>query len=107
MTTNWQILDTRSKIADGLITKVIYGCLVQLENEIDRKIGEIELTGDITTSDFIPFNAVTEQVIVGWVKASLGVEQVTAIETALQNSVTARKAAKEAETEKNGLPWRQ
>ena len=50
MTTTWQIFDTVYQTADGLITKVTYGCTVQLENYIDRTIGNIELTGDSTLS---------------------------------------------------------
>jgi hypothetical protein len=106
MTTTWQILDTKYQIANGLIVKVVYGCMVQLDNFLDRKVGEIELTGDPTSPDFIPFDRLTEETIVGWIKTSLGDTQVTAIETGLQNSVTARKTAQDAQTTKQGLPWR-
>ena len=102
MTTNWQIFDTKYQTADGLITKVIYGCTVQLENSIDRTIGELELTGTAT----IPYADLTEETILGWVKTSLGAEAVTSIETTLQNNVTTQQAAKDAEIEKSGLPWR-
>lgn len=102
MTTSWQIFDTKYQIADGLITKVVYGCTVQLENSIDRTIGELELTGTST----IQYADLTEETILGWVKTSLGAETVTSIETTLQNNVTAQQAAKDAETEKSGLPWR-
>ena len=107
MATTWEILDTRSQIVNGLITKVIYGCMVQSENDMDRKIGEIILTGDTTNPNYIPFEVLTEETIIGWVKSSLGEEQIIAIETELQGRVEARQAAREAETEKSGLPWRQ
>ena len=105
MTTNWQIFDTKSTIATGLITKVIYGCTVQLENNIERKIGEIDVVGDTTAPGFIAYSELTEEVITGWVKSSLGAEQVTVIETELQNKLTTTIAARAAVTEKNGLPW--
>lgn len=101
MITTWKIFDTQYQAADGLITKVVYGCTVQLENYIDRSIGELELTGTVT----IPYADLTEETILGWVQTSLGSETVTAIEVNLQNSVTAQKAAKEAEAVKSGLPW--
>ena len=107
MTTTWEIIDTRSQIANGLITKVIYGCMAQSENDMDRKIGEITLTGDATASDFVPFEALTQETVMGWVKSSLGETEVTAIETELQNRIAVRQAAREAVTEKSGLPWRQ
>ena len=80
--------------------------LTALDNLIDRKIGEIELTGDSTLSDFIPFDSLTEANIIEWVKAFLGEEQVTSIETNLQTNVVARKEAQDAQTTKQGLPWR-
>jgi hypothetical protein len=106
MTTNWKIFDTKRQTADGVIIEVTYGCTVQLDNFIDRTIGELTLSGSSSVSGFIPYENLTESIVLGWVQTSLGAEQVTAIETALQNNVTAQKAAKEAETEKTGLPWR-
>ena len=107
MTTTWQILDSKRQKINGLITKITYRCLVQLDNNIDIKVGELEFTGDSSSPDFIPYENLTEETLIGWVQSSLGNTEVTAIETALQNSVTARKAEKDAETESNGLPWRQ
>jgi hypothetical protein len=107
MTTTWQILNSKRQKTNGLITKISYRCLVQLDNNIARKIGELELTGDPSSSDFIPYENLTEETLIEWVQSSLGSTEVTAIETALQNNVTALKEAKDAETELNGLPWRQ
>jgi hypothetical protein len=107
MTTTWQIFDTKSQKADGLITQVTYGCTVQLENCIDRKIGEVELTRDTSVEGFIPYLELTPEVVIEWVKASLGEEVVASIQTSLQNNVAAQKAAKDSQTVQSGLPWRQ
>jgi len=106
MTTTWNIFDTQSQIADGVITRVTYGCTVQLDNCIDRTINNLDLVGDPSSEGFVSYKNLTEETILQWVKSSIGQEQVTAIETSLQNSVTAQKAAKDAETVTNGLPWR-
>ncbi len=105
MTTTWEIFNTKSTIETGLITKVVYGCTVQVENDIERKIGELEITRSTASPEFIAYDEVTEQVIVGWIKTCLGQEQVATIENELQNKLTARVATREAEVEKNGLPW--
>ena len=105
MTTNWTIINTKYQIADGLVTEVVYICQASLENELSRKTGRISLTGDSTAPGFVTFENLTEQMIIEWVKSTLGQEQVTEIETTLQTRVTAQKAAKDAETVKNGLPW--
>jgi len=105
MTTTWQIFDTKRKVADGLIVGVTYSCTANLEGEIERKIGNIALTGDSTAPNFIPFSDLTQDTLVTWVKNSLGDATVTEIENVLRADLEARKAAKEAETERNGLPW--
>jgi hypothetical protein len=107
MTTNWQIFDVKRQTADGVVIKVVYGCTVQLENYIDRTIGEQTFTGNPSTPGFVPYEDLTEEIVLGWVQTTLGAVAVTATETSLQNNVTAQKTAKEAETVKSGLPWRQ
>lgn len=107
MTTTWQIFDTKYQTVDGVVTKVVYGCTTQLGNEIARKVAELELIGDSSAQAFIPYSELSENVILQWVKASLGVEQVATIEEVLQQTVVDRKSAKELETVKSGLPWRQ
>jgi hypothetical protein len=105
MTTTWTIINTKYQIADGLVTEVVYICQASLENELSRKVGRISLTGDPTAPGFVAFENLTEQMIIEWVQSVLGQIQVTEIETALQDKVTAQKAAKDAQTVKNGLPW--
>ena len=107
MTTTWKIFDTKRQTADGVIIKVTYGCTVQLDNFIDRTIGEQTYSGSASEPGFVPYEDLTEPIVLGWVQTALGATAVTATETALQNSVTAQKAAKDAETEVSGLPWRQ
>jgi hypothetical protein len=105
MTTTWQIHNTKRRLSDGLVLEVAYGCTAELENFIDRKVGKLQLTGDPSVPGFIPYENLTQEVIIGWVKASLGDSQVAAIETGVQNNVTAQKTAKDNITEVNGLPW--
>lgn len=106
MTTNWQIFDVKRQTADGVVIEVVYGCTVLLDNFIDRTIGEQTFTGNPSEPGFVPYESLTEAIVVGWVQTTLGAEAVAATETALQNSVTAQKAAKDAETVVSGLPWR-
>jgi hypothetical protein len=105
MKTTWQVLDLKSRIADGLVTAVTYTCKAQLDNFLARIVGELSLTGDPSDPGYIPYEDLAEEVVLEWVKDSLGQTQVTAIETDLQNNVTAQKAQKDAETVTSGLPW--
>lgn len=106
MTTNWQIFDIKRQTTDGVVIQVTYGCTVQLENFVDRTIGEQTLSGNPSAPGFVPYEDLTEEIVLGWVQTTLGVEAVAATEVALQNNVTAQKAAKDAEIVVSGLPWR-
>lgn len=105
MKTTWKIIDLKSQIADGLVTKVLYECIVRLDDIVARKIEEMALAGDPTKPNYIPFAELLEEDVLRWITASLGQAQMTRIETELQDTVTARKAEKDAITEKSGIPW--
>lgn len=58
---------------------------------------------DENAEDFIPFEDITEEIVVGWVKESLGEEQLASMEASLLQQI---------ESQKNppivyGLPWAQ
>jgi hypothetical protein len=103
MTTTWNIFNTKYQKENGLILNVTYGCTVTLESYIDRNIFEIEL--EPSEENFIPFEQLTEQIIMGWVTDKVGQETLTQIEEALQTNVTNQKQQKEQETITSGLPW--
>ena len=105
MITNWKIFDTNYMISNGLITKITYGCRIQFEGMFDQILGELQLSGDATLKGFIPYDDLTEDTLIKWVKNSLGSEKVIAIETSLQSSIESKQLAKLAETVKSGLPW--
>jgi len=69
-------------------------------------VGDLEVNGDPSDPTFIPYNELTEEIVIDWVKSFLGTSKINEIETSLQNSVTNQKLTKEAETVKTGLPWR-
>jgi len=106
MKVTWKILDTKRQTLDGVIIEVTYLCEARLEQNIEKTMSRIALTGDPTLPNFIPFSNLTEEVIIEWVKLTLGQEQVSSIETSVKTSILAQKAAKDALTIENGLPWR-
>lgn len=105
MTTTWQIFDTKRQLTDGLVVAIFYACTAQLGDCVDRVVGEIPVEGDSTSPDFRPFESLTQEILLEWAKTALGVEEVASIEQRLQDSVVSQKAAKDAETAVNGLPW--
>lgn len=51
--------------------------------------------------NYVPYETLTESQVVDWVKVSLGVKGIAAIDTALSNNIAEQKAPKVVA----GIPW--
>ena len=70
----------------------------------DVKIAKVEAKNPWASVDFVEYDKLTEDVVIGWVKAGLGEDGVKAKE----DNIAAQIDAKEnppAATEGNGVPW--
>ena len=102
ITIDWKVNDVESVIADGGVTNVKWSCSASGEaGEYAVNGGEAILEPDVTSSDFISYDDLTESVVMGWVKDSLGEEEVASIEEVLTAKVTAQMSP----TSQTGLPW--
>ena len=102
ITIEWKVNDVESVIADGGVTCVKWSCSASGEAD-ERAVngGEVVLEPDATSSDFISYDDLTESVVMGWVKDSLGEEEVASIEEVLTAKVTAQMNP----VKQTGLPW--
>ena len=63
--------------------------------------GSIGLEAPAEGDEWIPFEDLTQEIVVGWVKDKLGEEQVISTEAALATQIADQLAPKTA----SGLPW--
>ena len=108
MTTfTWKVANLERTLADGRVGTVHY-TVNALSDTVDPNsesggfysagaYGSVGLDGDVTT----PFENLTEEVVVGWVKEKFGAEKVAEIEAALQAQID-RKITPVTAT---GKPW--
>jgi len=102
--TSWKITNTDRNTADGFIF-----CVHYTASQTDAS-----LDGDFTAStystvsftkedgiNYVPYADLTEAAVVEWVKGSLGVEGVAAVDAALAANIAEQKAPKVA----RGTPW--
>ena len=54
--------------------------------------GTTGFTPDVDADDFVAFDDITEETAVGWVKESMGEEQVTSIEESIASQIAESKA---------------
>jgi hypothetical protein len=91
----WNVVQMDRKSADGFVTTVHY-TVSAVDGEFTASTyGTVSYTEE---GAFTPYSQLTEAVVVGWVKDSLGQETV---ETALAAQIEAQKNP----VQDSGLPW--
>ena len=99
ITKKWEINTLERELADGYVKKVIYRVKgIDGSEEKARATGEVELAKPDT---LIPYNKLTEETVLGWVKTKLGTDEVTAIEKYLEDEI----ALINSPVTETGKPW--
>ena len=95
ITYTWEINETGTKrdVSDGYFTNVVYRVKGMDETEEKaRRTGEVIFTKpESLPSDFIAFDTSAktpnESTMIGWVKDTIGTDEVTAIEKSLKDEI--------------------
>ena len=100
MTTDfqWKIANLERETQDGFVYNAHYTISASDGTYSSSAYGSIGLERPDT---LIPFDDLTEEVVIGWVKEKLGAEKVTEVEDALQVQLD----EKHAPTKAAGVPW--
>jgi monomeric isocitrate dehydrogenase len=105
METKFRILELKRKPDTGFVIGLTYAIRTEHEDQIERKIGNLKLEEDSESSDFIPFEQLTEETVIDWVKSKVGEEEISKIETELKERIE-KKLVKKANPEfLTGKPW--
>ena len=89
ITKTWQVNTMERDISDGHVNKVIYSVIGKDDDiEKDRATGQVTFTKpESLPSDFVAYDKLDEATVLGWVKTSLGTDEVTAIEKAIEDKI--------------------
>lgn len=98
----WKIYDLKRTIVDGVVNLITYACESEHNNFSTRYIGKLEVVGNHSRPDFIPFDDLTHQIVLNWVTGSISVYD---IESANSASIAHSISASGAITEEEGVPW--
>lgn len=105
METNWKILELKRTPAEGLVIEVIYVMNFKLEDKVDRQVGMINLEGDPNSPDFVPYENLTEEIVLNWVQSELGQTKIEEIKSSFQARIQ-QKIDRENNPEfLTGKPW--
>ena len=95
--TTWTIVSLERKSADGFVTTAHWTCS-DVDGEFSGSTyGSIGFDGELVT----PYEQLTEEVVIGWVKAAMGEETVAAHEAAVAAQIAQAKEPAVA----TGTPW--
>ena len=106
-TKTWQVNTLQRELADGYVNKVIFRVNGEDGTYSFRATGEVDLPKPDT---LVPYADLTEATVLGWVKAKLNdqkdeagntIDQVAAIEAAVENGVNQQKTPVYG----TGKPW--
>jgi len=98
-TFTWKVNTLDRTLSDGRVNTVHYTVDARSDDEVysSGAYGSIGLDGDVVT----PYADLTEEVVVGWVKAALGEDKVTEVQAALDAQLTEQATP----TVGSGTPW--
>lgn len=90
MKTIWKITNLKRIPDNDLVIEAEYGVTFELGDEMDRRFGVVTLEGDANDPNFVPYTDLTEELVIGWVKSTLGAESIAALEGQLQEELQGR-----------------
>lgn len=94
----WRILDLNREVSDGFVYQAHWEAFLSEGQYYSRTYGEVSLE---RPENLIPYEELTEEIVIGWVKEKLGAEAVSLIEDSLNRSVEDQKHPKTS----SGIPW--
>ena len=110
MTHIWKIDNVERLTESGLITRIDYRCSTEHSGHTESHHGELELEGDITSTDFIAYGDLTELQILDWVYSKLDLDEnkinKTQVETKHSESIVDLiNVLATIPSSSSGLPW--
>ena len=94
----WAIANLERETADGFVFTCHYTVNA---NDGTYSAGAYGSLGFERPENLIPFNELTEEIVIGWVKDQFGAEKVAEIEAALQSQIDEQRNP----TKAAGVPW--
>lgn len=97
----WTINQMERTTADNGVVVVHWSCSATDGDFSGSVYGSQSFEYDATSPDFIAYESLTESIVLGWLKTSMGAETVAAHEAAVAAQIEAQKNPVQA----SGLPW--
>lgn len=98
----WKIYNLKRTISDDVVNEISYGCIATSSSYSNRKISNLEITGSASDPGFIPYDDLTEGIVLSWVTGSI---DKSSFELETSSSLANVIRDIEGKTEETGTPW--
>jgi hypothetical protein len=102
METKWKVVGMKHELSNGYVLSVTSACEIKTDLGFTRQLTYTSLEVKEIESDYVPFEDLTEEIVLGWVKEKLGTEGVNTIEKEVKEEYEKQIAPP---TTGQGLPW--
>lgn len=85
MQTEWRIYNLKRQSNDGLVLEVEYACEMNISGSADYTIDKLTLSGSSSDPNFISYDNLTEDIVLGWVTSSINT---ATVESNLNDKIT-------------------
>jgi hypothetical protein len=99
-TAEWDIATLERHLDDGAVYTAHWTVNLEDQGESAGAYGSVGFS-DPDPDAFTPYDQLTKEQVVGWVKDALGEEQVTSVEESLANQIQQKLDP----TDASGVPW--
>jgi hypothetical protein len=99
---SWKVLDMEHKTFNGFVIQV--SSCYEAQDGYARKVFKQEFE-EVLGPEFIPYENLTEEIVIGWVKNKLGPEAVGETESSVASEALIKKQEIESPVVKSGKPW--
>jgi len=99
-TSEWNIAQLERHLSDGAVYTAHWTVNLQDQGESAGAYGSVGFS-DPDPTNFTPYDQLTKEQVIGWVKDALGEEQVASIATALETQIEQKLHPTNAQ----GIPW--
>ncbi len=99
-TPEWNIAQLERHLSDGAVYTAHWTVNLQDQSESASAYGSVGFS-DPDPTNFTPYDQLTKEQVIGWVKDALGEEQVASIATALETQIEQKLHPTNAQ----GIPW--
>lgn len=100
----WTVENIKRKVDGDVVSTVVYRVVAKSGSLIADHKGKVDLPHkNPTTKTFVPFEKLTEEQVITWVKSKV---DVSGIEASVQAALDAKVAKVSEATLKSGLPWK-